>query len=223
MTKPQLRTLQSTMLAAAICAVIASSAQAQIVLRITEMWPGQPGADVTNDWFEVTNFGTLPWISGVSPALRVDDNSADILASAAVTGIGDILPGESVMILMEADATDKQTFFDVWNPVKPQSLGNIGIADGSGLGMGQPNDGASIFMGGAIQDLQTYTGSDSGRSWDVLLGQYSVVGNPSGAVQTLVLGGDGGAIGSPGSVPEPTSIVLLMAGLSALALPRRRR
>lgn len=38
-------------------------------LQITEMWPGQVGTDVTDDWFEITNRGAAPWVSGTDPAL----------------------------------------------------------------------------------------------------------------------------------------------------------
>jgi hypothetical protein len=226
------RLILPAVLATAGWASLAASARADIDLQITEIWPGQPGNDVTNDWVEITNFGNMPWVQGVSPSLRIDDSSNDVIASAAVIGISDILPGESVVVLMEGDDGDKTNFFDVWNPVKSQILDNIGFAGGSGLGLGQPSDGASIFLGGVLVDAEVYAGSTTSQSWDVLLGQYSTVGNPSGAVATLALGGgsatvpdDTPAIGSPGMiVPEPSSIALFMVGVAAvLGRSRRRR
>ncbi len=218
--------------AAAMTLCLASQALAVIDLRITEIWPGQAGPDVTVDWFEVTNYGDMPWVDGVDGPLRADDNSQSLANSALITGITSILPNESVIVLMEADAADKQEFFDVWNPVKPQKLNNIGITAGSGLGLGQPADGASLFLNGVQVDFEAYAGSGTlnpGQSWDVVLAAYSLPGNASGAVATEVFGGDEGdvpAIGSPGMVsgvtfvPEPSSVVL--AGLAMMVLGVRR-
>jgi hypothetical protein len=220
--------------AAAIAACLSSQALAVIDLRITEIWPGQAGADVTNDWFEITNYGNTAWVSGVDSPIFVNDSGGDILTtSAQVFGLANILPNESVIVLMEGDQDDKQEFFDVWNPVIPQVLSNIGYADGSGLGLGQPADGVRIVMNNVLLDSKNYTGSslfNNGQSWDVVLAAYSLVGNASGAQATLVGGGEdliNPAIGSPGSVfgvpnvPEPGSLVL--AGVALLSAALRRR
>ena len=216
--------------AAAFALCLASQSLAVINLQITEIWPGQAGTDVTGDWFEVTNFGDTAWVDGVDGPLSADDGPAVFANSALISGILDILPGESVLVLMEADGADKTNFFNVWNPVIAQDLDNIGFCDGSGLGMGQPADGASIFLNGVLADNELYAGSglfNNGQSWDSYLGAYSVVGNEAGAVATLALGGedlDAPAIGSPGQiqgVPEPSSVV--MVGLAMLGLAGRRR
>ncbi len=217
--------------AAAFALCMATQAMAVINLQITEMWPGQNGSDVTKDWFEVTNFGDTAWVDGVDGPLRADDGPASLANSALISGITDILPGESVIIVMEGVLADKTTFFDVWNPVIPQNLDNIGICNGSGLGMAQPADGASIFLNGVLSDNEQYTGSGSifnnAASYDSYLSAYSFVGNDAGAVATLVFGGDDTdtpAVASPGritAVPEPTSLV--MFGLAMLGMAVRRR
>src|SRR5262245_12535431 len=108
-----------------------SISNAQPVLRITEIWSGQEASDVTVDWFELTNVGNTAWIAGSSPVLTVNDNGGALTTDDLVEGLADIQPGESAIILMEGTAADKQTFFNVWNPVKPQVvLANIGYADG---------------------------------------------------------------------------------------------
>jgi hypothetical protein len=220
--------------AAAIAVYLSSQALAVINLQITEIWPGQADDDVTVDWFEITNYGDTAWESSVDSPIFVNDNGGDLLTTSAQLRIlGNILPNESVVVLMEAGPTEKLEFFNVWNPVIPQALSSIGYVDGSGLGLGQPADGVRIAMDGVLLDQESYTGSgvlNNGQSWDVVLSAYSLPGNASGAQATLVLGGadlDAPAIGSPGrvagvpNVPEPGSLVL--AGLALLGAAFRRR
>jgi hypothetical protein len=226
--------MKKFLLAAAIAACLSSQALAVINLQITEIWPGQADTDVTKDWFEITNYGDSPWVSGVDSPIFVNDSGGDILTtSAEVFGLANILPNESVVVLMEGDTGDKQEFFDVWDPVIPQVLSNIGYADGSGLGLGQPADGVRIVMNNTLLDAENYSGSgvfNNGQSWDVALTAYSLPGNASGAQATLVGGGadlDAPAIGSPGSVagvpnvPEPGSLVLAVIALLGATLSRR--
>ncbi len=53
-------------LGAAVLGLLATPALAQFNLQITEMWPGnEPGNNLTEDWFEIVNFGDAAWISGV--------------------------------------------------------------------------------------------------------------------------------------------------------------
>lgn len=226
--------MKKLLYAAAIAACLSSQALAVINLQITEIWPGQVDDDVTVDWFEITNYGDTPWVSGVDSPIFVNDSGGDILTtSAQVFGLANILPNESVVVLMEAGPVEKQEFFDVWNPVIPQTLSNIGYADGPQLGLGQPADGARIAMNGVLLDSESYTGSgtvNNGQSWDVVLAAYSLPGNASGAQATLVGGGadlDIPAVGSPGSVagvpnvPEPGSLVLAGVALLGAVLLRR--
>jgi hypothetical protein len=68
--------------------------------------------------------------------------------------------------------------------------------------------------------------TSGGRSFDVGLNAFSTVGNASGAVATIVVNDmNQPAIGSPGRplVPEPTSIMLLLAGILGIASGRRNR
>jgi hypothetical protein len=229
--------MKKLLCAAAVMMCLVGPAFAAIDLRITEIWPGQAGDDITVDWFEITNYGDMPWVDGVDGLLRADDNSRSLANSALISGITNILPNESVIVLMEGSAAAEQTFYDAWNPVKSQHISNIGIAPGSGLGLGQgggnPQDGVTLFLSGIEVDFETYTGSglfNNGQSWDVVLAAYSLPGNASGAVASFALGGDDGdvpAIASPGMVsgvtfvPEPTS--LAMMGLAALGMAARRQ
>ena len=82
----------------------------------------------------------------------------------------------------------------------------IGYADGSGLGGG--GDAVALWLGDptlfAPIALEAYpdTAPFDGQSYDSDLGEFSVVGNANGAVQTIALGGDAmdvPNIGSPGN------------------------
>ena len=62
-------------------------------LQITEIWAGQNGSDLTSDWFEITNFGDIPWISGVNGNLFYEDGTQDPADATPIIGINDIQPG----------------------------------------------------------------------------------------------------------------------------------
>ena len=219
---------RNTMLAAVMVALVTGTAKAGIIFEVTDIWFGQAGTDLTTDWFELKNSGDMPWINGVSGVLTVNDNSGGTGTDALVQDINDILPGESVIVLMEGDETAKQTFFDVWNPVLPQRLGNIGYAQGSGLGLGSGGDAVNVYLDDVLHDSESYATNlftPDAASWDVTLGDYSFVGNASGAVATLALGGDNAdtpAVGSPISIPEPGTIAMLLVGMAGMAWAGRR-
>lgn len=213
----------------------AAPALATFQLQITEIWPGQDGPDLTADWFEIYNSGTMAWTSAGDGILTVNDNSGGLLDDVLVQNIPSIAAGETVIVLMESSPIapapfDPTTFYNVWDPVKDLDTTQIGWADGSGLGLGQAGDSVNIWVANVLQDTESYTaagGANSGRSWDVLLGAYSTVGNASGAVATIATAGTSGlepAIASPGMiVPEPGSVLLMSIGGVALGLFARRR
>jgi hypothetical protein len=214
-----------------VVAGFASTALADPILRITEIWSGQDGSDLTVDWFELTNIGSMPWVAATGPVLTVNDSGGDLGTDDLVEGLADILPGESAIILMEGTAADKQTFFDVWNPVKPQVvLDNIGYADGEpsgGLGLSSGGDGIRVWLNDVLQDSKDYTSPPSGVSWDVLLGAYSTLNNAAGARATLALNDAAEpAVGSPGTtraIPEPAAVLLFALGAALAAASHRLR
>ncbi len=187
--------------------IVIGASVALVNLQITEMFPGQSGADLTEDWFEITNLGNTAWVSGVDPDLYYDDESADAGAADQIFGITDIQPGERVIVLI-GDNSSVMPFMNVWNPVVDLSGIEVGYTDGSGLGSG--GDGVTLWIGdplsgGAQVDFETYpdTANNDGQSYDVELAMFSTVGNASFAVETLALGGDAADtpnIASPGNV-----------------------
>ena len=104
--------------------------------EITEIFSGQQGADLTEDWFEITNTGSTTWVSGTDPDLFYDDDSADPSAADLIQGITSIAPGEFAIVLVTGNPADITTFEDVWGPVIDLTGIEIGYTDGSGLGGG---------------------------------------------------------------------------------------
>ena len=172
-------------------------------LQITEIWAGQTGTDVTADWFEITNEGTAPWVSGTDPALFYDDVSQDPADATVIAGITQLDPGESAVVVI-GDASDSTIFTDVWNSVIDLTGVEVGFTDGAGLG--QDGDAVNVWVGdpnltGSLVDTEAIPVAPSGISYDVTSEAFSVVGQDN-AVATLVLGGTNGtepAIGSPGN------------------------
>ncbi|MEO0898157.1 MAG: DUF3616 domain-containing protein [Bacteroidota bacterium] len=182
------------------------NAQAQVDLKITEIFPGQSGTDLTADWFEIKNQGSSAWVSGVDPDLYYDDESASAADADLIQGITDIQPGESVIVLVTGSTADISTFSSVWGPVIDLTGIEIGFSDGAGLGGG--GDEVNIWLGNPMMsnpvDSAAYpnTASNDGESYDVELAAFSTVGNANNAVQTIALGGSSGTvpnIGSPGN------------------------
>ena len=188
---------------------------ASFELQITEIFPGQSGSDLTEDWFEIKNNGGTAWVSGTDADLYYDDESADDTTADLIQGISDIQPGESVIVLVTDNTADISTFQNVWGEVLDITNLKVGYVDGSGQGGG--GDAVNLWLGDplASQPFETAsypdTDANDGQSYDVDLGEFSVVGNANGAVATLQLGGDAADvpnIGSPGDAPETSQVQL---------------
>ena len=181
---------------------------AQFDLQITELFPGQDGDDLTEDWFEITNNGSSAWVAGTDEDLYYDDESQDAGDAVLIQNITDIQPGESVVVVLTNDPADVTAFENVWSEVLDLSNMEVGYADGSGLGGG--GDGATLWLGDPTLSAPIATGNypdtagNDGQSYDVELSEFSTVGNANGAVATLQNGGDNNDvpnIGSPGNAP----------------------
>ncbi|MEO1649347.1 MAG: choice-of-anchor I family protein [Pseudomonadota bacterium] len=179
-------------------------------LRITEIFPGQSGSDLTSDWFEITNTGTSAWVQGVDPNLFYDDESQDPTTADQIDGLATLAPGETAIVLV--DSTDVAEFQSVWGAVVDLTNVQIGtIANAAGLGGG--GDAVALFADAAgdgvdladLVDFASYpdTAANDGASFDVISERFSLEG-VFGAVATTALGGndaDTPNVGSPGAVP----------------------
>ncbi|UAB80230.1 choice-of-anchor I family protein [Marixanthomonas sp. SCSIO 43207] len=184
-------------------------------LTITEIFSGQSGTDLTADWFEIENTGTVAWTSGVSEDLYYDDESADPTTADLIQGLTEIQPGARVIVLITDNTADITTFTDVWSPVIDLTGIEIGYTDGAGLGGG--GDAVTLWAGDPTTntplDSASYPDTDAndGQSYDVDLAAFSVVGNANGAVETIAQGGDSNDvpnIASPGNGPAVSQVVV---------------
>ena len=164
---------------------------ASFELIITEIFSGQSGTDLTADWFEITNNGTVAWEAGVSEDLYYDDESAEPADADIIQGITEIQPGAKVIVLITGNTADVTTFTDVWSPVIDLTGVQVGYTDGAGLGGG--GDAVTLWLGDPAStsaiDSASYPDTDAndGQSYDIELVAFSVVGNANGAVETLSL------------------------------------
>ncbi len=176
-------------------------------LQISEIWPGnEPGSNLSEDWFEIVNNGTAPWVSGTDPDLFYDDDSQDSSVADMIIGITDIQPGERVIVIVsDAGASAITAFTDLWSPDYNLTGIEIGIVDGSGLGQG--GDGVTLWTGnpnsgGTLSDFESYPDANlnGGQSYDTELAVFSSIGNASNAAATSTLNDQSQpAIASPGN------------------------
>ena len=203
---------------------LAFPVRAAFDLRVTEIWPGSSGGNLTADWFEITNLGNTAWTAAGGPALYYDDDSFAAASAIVIQGLTDLQPGESVVVVVGA-AADATAFRTTWQG----SISLTGVEVGfttSGAGLGQGGDGVGIWVGGpsgAPTHQVSFPGGLNDDSYDADLGAVSAVGNTSGAVANLsrpAVVASPGKTASGGAVDPNAPVVTVSATTTArLNLP----
>ncbi|GJM24068.1 MAG: hypothetical protein DHS20C16_04830 [Phycisphaerae bacterium] len=224
-----MRKAQLGIMAVAAGFAVAPSAMAAIDLQITETWTGLSGEDGTQDWIEVTNFGDTIADTG---NYWYDDSSPTIGSGGNLDSFS-LGQGESAVFLFDSLPVDDVTFttaveeFEaIWG-----SITNLGHTNGGG-GLGQGGDSANLMLGdGTIIDTLDYAGSGDLQTFENLSNtvQLSVSG-VNGAYESAPFFNDNLGlpsdtailVGSPGAVPEPATIAMLLSG-AICVMSRRRR
>jgi hypothetical protein len=187
-------------------------------LKITESESSEAGSGKA-DWFEFTNFGSSPVnVAGY----KMDDNSHTFANSVALSGITLIAPGESVCFFEVAGSTPLtvQGFRDWWG------LGvsvQVGTYSGSGVGLSSSGDEVNVYdSSGTLVNGVAFGAATAG----VTFGWNPNTQTFGGLSQTGLYGAyaapQDGDIGSPGVVPEPSSLALLGLSAGMLLISRRR-
>lgn len=193
-------------------------------MMISEVFSGQSGTKLTADWIEIKNASSMDWISGVSPDLYYDDESASADDATLIEGISSLSTGGYAIVVIgnEADAAE---FVTVWSPVVDLNGVEVGYTDGAGLGGG--GDAIALWVGNPQVYKQSYfaeypdTENNDGQTYDFELNVFSEVGNSNFAVATLAMGGAGANvanIGSPGNIEEVPTAVINFNTVSAISV-----
>lgn len=204
-------------------AVVASSAHAY--LRVTEAMSSS-GTGGTNDWFEVTNYGS----SAVDvTGFKMDDNSFNFANSVLLNGITSIGAGESVIFVESTSSNfDVASFQTFWGGL---SGVQIGFYNGSGAGVSFSSNGDGVVVfnasGAEMTARATFGAATSGSSFYFDLAPNTGIVSTVGTIGTQVTFATTGSLVNTGSlgtaigIPAPGAVALL--GIAGLVGGRRRR
>ena len=204
-------------------AVVASSAHAY--LRVTEAMSSS-GTGGTNDWFEVTNYGS----SAVDvTGFKMDDNSFSFANSVLLNGITSIGAGESVIFVESTSSSfDVASFQTFWGGL---SGVQIGFYNGSGAGVSFSSNGDGVVVfnasGAEMTARATFGAATSGSSFYFDLAPNTGIVSTVGTIGTQVTFATTGSLVNTGSlgtaigIPAPGAVALL--GIAGLVGGRRRR
>jgi hypothetical protein len=220
-----MNTLKQTLALAALCALGVVSAQAQV--RITEVDANGSGSAYGADWFEILNLGSTALdLTG----WKMDDSSALFTSAVGLRGTTSLAPGQFAVFLEgnssgTTDATIGGNFQTAWGANLPSNLA-LGFYGGSGVGLSGGGDAVNLYnSSGTLMASVNFGASSLGQTFDNAAGldnatltQISAVG-----VNGAFTSGNGVEVGSPGLVPEPSSVALFATGAALFGIFRRRK
>ncbi|WP_193092502.1 ExeM/NucH family extracellular endonuclease [Halomonas colorata] len=192
--------------------------ESDIGLAITEIWPGQAGADITEDWFEITNRSgdTLDFTE--SP-LYYDDDSANPQDAVLIEGLTTLAPGESAIVIVDGGIDAVAQFREAWSNMSNIDSLNIGFADNA-AGLGSGGDAVTLWQGDPRIDgnkvaFEAYpdTSKNDAASWNVDRQAFTQA-DEEGAASSSAAGGDNGdmpALASPGVAIKPEPEITLIS------------
>ena len=177
-------------------------------VTVSEVAPWSSGnSPVAADWFELTNTGASPvTITG----WKMDDNSNSFASSVALNGITSIAPGESVIFIETTSAATVATFKSTWFGNSVPSGLQIGMYNGSGVGLSTGGDAVNIFDStGTLVTRVDFGASESAgpfHSFDNAAGLNNATISTLSATGThgaFVAANDSNEVGSPGTIGTP--------------------
>jgi hypothetical protein len=226
-------------LAASVCLLLAGRAQAAIIISEVDPSGSSATSNTYNaDWFELTNTGaTAQDITG----WKMDDNSHVFANAVALRGVTSLAPGHSVVFVEgladgSTDATIDANFKNFWFGGSVPAGFTIGNYGGTSVGLSQTADEVNIYDAGGSEvtgvgfaaatvgvSIDNSAGVGSPTQPDPIISTLSVVGVHGAFSSFNAAAGQPNEIGSPGKVPEPTTLVLGGMGLCVLVAGGLRR
>ncbi|RAW06621.1 hypothetical protein DKQ62_12955 [Halomonas elongata] len=174
-------------------------------IAVSEIWPGQSGSDITEDWFEITNTGDETLDFGQTP-LYYDDDSANPEEAAQVQGLTTLAPGATAIVMVDGDAQAVEAFRQAWGANGDLDGVEVGYT-GDAAGLSGGGDQVTLWLGEPGRDtlaaMAAYPDTDANdaASWDVTQQRFTTL--EDGGVESDALGGDDDAtpaVATPGRV-----------------------
>ena len=203
------------------------AAQAQIIISEVDANGSSASDGYAADWFELRNIGS----SAVDiTGWKMDDSSATFALAVPIRGITSILAGQTIVFLEgnasgSNDGTIDANFITAWFGGSAPVGFTVANYGGSGVGLSAAADAVNIYDStGVLQAGVSFGASTTGFTFDNEAGLSGTISQLSVAgVNGAFLSFNGLETGSPGVVPEPTSIALAGLGLAAFLGFRKRQ